>query len=276
MNEYGTPNADTTTVVDDPTLLAKMIDAVHNAGTRLLTLYAPNDRPNDWHEIANAGRRNEEASFDILRTALTAARPQAQWVDDEQETIVLPSGEWWAVDAAEGNVNLVHGLAEWCVSVTLIRDNIPVLAAVYQPIGDLTYTAICGGGAYLNGQPLRTSTKSDLAVAIVTTGQAEAGQKDTYRRLGDAITAMLSRALLVRATVPSTFPLLLVASGHYDVFWQYEPVLPGIAAGALFVAEAGGIVSDIHGNPWRPGSPDFLATSSRLHAATVEALSTVI
>ncbi len=276
MDKYRTPNADTAAVIDDPTLLAKMIDAVHDAGTQLLALYAPDARPNDWHEIANAGRRNEEASFDILRAALAAARPQAQWVDDEQETIVLPPGEWWAVDAAEGNVNLVHGLAEWCVSVTLIRDNTPVLAAVYQPIGDLTYTAVRGGGAYLNGRPLHTSTKSDLAVAIVTTGQAEAGQKDTYRRLGDAITAMLGRALLVRATVPSTFPLLLVASGHYDVFWQYEPVLPGIAAGALFVTEAGGIVSDVHGNPWRPGSPDFLATSSRLHAAAVEALSTVI
>nr|MBA2681291.1 3'(2'),5'-bisphosphate nucleotidase CysQ [Ktedonobacteraceae bacterium] len=149
-------------------------------------------------------------------------------------------------------------------------------AAVYQPIGDLTYTAIRGGDAYLNGRPLHTSTKSDLAVSIVTTGQAEAGQALTYRRFGDAVTAMLSRALLVRATVPSTFPLLLVASGHYDVFWQYDPVLSGIAAGALFITEAGGIVSDIHGHLWRPGSPDFLAASPKLHAAAVEALSMVV
>lgn len=270
------PNPDTTTLADDPALLAKVIDAVHDAGTRLLALYSPDARPGDWNEIASAGRRNEEASLDGLRDALAAARPQARWVEDDQETIELPPGEWWVVDAAEGNVNHVHGLPEWCVSATLLRDNTPVLAAVYQPIGDLTYTAVRGAGVHLNGRPLHTSTKSDLAVAIVTTGQAEAGQAHTYRRFGDALTAMLSRALLVRATVPSTFPLLLVASGHYDVFWQYEPVLPGIAAGALFVTEAGGIVSDIHGRPWRPGSPDFLASSPRLHAAAVEALSTVV
>jgi myo-inositol-1(or 4)-monophosphatase len=162
------------------------------------------------------------------------------------------------------------------VCATLVRDNIPVLAVVYQPVGDLTYTALRGGGVYLNGRPLHTSTKSDLAVAIVATGQAEAGQDLTYRRFGDTVTAMLSRALLVRATVPTTFPLLMVASGHYDVFWQYEPVLPGIAAGALFVTEAGGIVSDIRGNPWRPGSPDFLAASPKLHAAAVEVLSAVV
>lgn len=249
------PNADTAAVADDSTLLAKVIDAVHNAGTRLLTLYSPDAHPGDRNEIGSAVRRNEEASLDGLQAALAAARPQAQWVDDDQEKIVLPPGEWWAVDAVEGNVNHVHGLPEWCVSITLLRDNIPALAAVYQPIGDLTYTAIRGGGAYLNGRPFHTSNKSNLAVAIVTTGQAEAGQAFTYRRFGDAVTAMLSRALLVRATVPSTFPLLLVASGHYDVFWQYEPVLSGIAAGALFITEAGGIVSDIHGHPWRPGGP---------------------
>lgn len=261
---------------DDHVLLRKVIDAVRDAGARLLALYSPDERPSDWNEIAHAGHRNEEASLGGLQATLTAIRPQAQWVDDNQETAELPPGEWWVVDAMEGGVNLVHGLPEWCVSVTLLCDNVPVLAAVYQPIGDLMYTAMRGGGAYLNGRPLRTSTKTDLAVAIVTTGQAEAGQDDTYRRFGDAVTVMLSRALLVRATVPSTFPLLLVASGHYDVFWQYEPVLPGIAAGALFVTEAGGIVSDIHGHPWRPGSSDFLAASPKLHAAAVEVLSTVV
>lgn len=270
------PNADTLATADDHTLLAKVIDAVYDAGARLLALYSADARPRDWNEIANAGHRNEEASLVGLQAALTEARPQARWVDDDQETVALSPGEWWVVDAAEGNVNHVHGLPEWCVSATLLRDNIPVLAAVYQPIGDLTYTAIRGGGAYLNGRPLHTSSKSDLAVAIVTTGQAEARQEHTYQRFGGAVTAMLSRALLVRATVPSTFPLLLVADGHYDVFWQYEPVLPGVAAGALFITEAGGIVSDIHGHPWRPGSTDFLAASPGLHAAAVEVLSTVV
>ncbi len=269
------PNPDAAGAVDDATLLAKVVDAVHDAGARLLALYSPDARPADWNEIASAGHRNEEASLGGLRAALVATRPQAQWVDDDQETILLPPGEWWVVDATEGGVNLVHGLPEWCVTAALVRDNTPVLAAVYQPIGDLTYTARRGGGAFLNGRPLRASAKSDLAVAIATTGQAEAGQEGTYRRFGEAITAMLSRALLVRATVPSTFPLLGVASGHYDVFWQYEPVLPGLAAGALFVTEAGGIVSDIGGHPWRPGSPDFLAAAPKLHAAAVEVLATV-
>jgi myo-inositol-1(or 4)-monophosphatase len=67
----------------------------------------------------------------------------------------------------------------------------------------------------------------------------------------------------------------MVAAGHYDVFWQYEPVLPGIAAGALLAAEAGGVVSDTRGQPWRPGSPDILVTAPGLHVAAIQALAVV-
>jgi myo-inositol-1(or 4)-monophosphatase len=106
------------------------------------------------------------------------------------------------------------------------------------------------GGAFADGRRLRVSAKSDLGVAIATTGQAEAGQRETYRRIGDAITAMLDRTLLVRATVPSTFPMLLVT-------------------------EAGGLVTDLAGAPWRPGSADILASAPALHAGALATLSTV-
>jgi myo-inositol-1(or 4)-monophosphatase len=162
MKEDTTPQTSTAppATAEDRALLAKVIEAVHAAGSRLLALYSPEDRPRNRQEMATAGQRDEEASLGGLQAALAAARPQARWVEEEQETIALPSGEWWVVDAMEGGVNLVHGLPEWCVSATLLRESVPVLAAVYQPIGDLTYTAIRGGGAYLNGKPLHTSTKS--------------------------------------------------------------------------------------------------------------------
>ena len=166
-------------------------------------------------------------------------------------------------------------LPEWAVTVTLLRDGGPVLTVVRQPAGDLTYTAARGAGAYLNGRPLRASAKTDLDAAIAATGQAEADQRDTYRRIGESITALLGRALLVRTSVPSTFPMLLVAAGHADLFWQYEPVLPGVAAGALLITEAGGTVSRIDGSAWGPGSPDILAAAPGLHQAAADALTAV-
>ena len=73
-------------------------------------------------------------------------------------------------------------------------------------------------------------------------GQAEAGQTATYGPIGGSVTAMLGHALLVRTSVPSTFPMLHVASGQNDVFWQYACVLPGVAAGVEY-AQSGKKVS---------------------------------
>lgn len=181
------------TTAADFALLPTVVAAVRAAGVALLGLYTAAARPADRTDIFTAARRNEDLSVGVLRGLLADARPQTEWVGDDQETTPLPPGEWWAVDAVEGNVNHIHGLPEWCVSVTLLRDNLPVLTAVHQPVGGLTYTAVQGGGARLNGEPLHASDKIDLADAIVTTGQAEAGQDGTYRRLGDSIVAMLGR-----------------------------------------------------------------------------------
>lgn len=259
----------------DLALLPAVGAAVRAAGEQLLGVYSAATRPADRTGIFAAARHNEDLSVGVLRVLRAAARPQAHWVGDDQETTSLPPGEWWAVDAVEGNVNHAHGLAEWCVSVTLLRDNTPVLTAVHQPVPGLTYTAVQGGGAQLNGETLRVSAKTELADAIVATGQAEAGQNDTYRRLGDSIVAMLGRALVVRVTVPSTFPILDVAAGHFDAFWQYETVLPGVAAGVLLVTEAGGVVTDTRGGQWSPGTRDILIAAPGVHAAAIEAISNV-
>ena len=104
------------------------------------------------------------------------------------------------------------------------------------------------------------------------TGQAEAGQAETYARIGRSVTALLRSAFLVRVTVPSTFPMLLVAGGHTDAFWQYQPVLPGIALGILLATEAGCVVTTADGSPWTPGSGSILVAAPGLHAAMVSAL----
>jgi myo-inositol-1(or 4)-monophosphatase len=247
-------------------LLVEVTAAAREAGARLLAIYSPGARPSGRDDMLAAGHRNEDAAGPALRAALSAVRPQARWVEDDDEAAPLPDdGEWWAVDAVEGNVNHVHGLPEWCVSVTLLRAGEPVLAVVHQPVGDHTWTAVRGAGAFLDGRPLRASAKTELGAAVTVTGQAEAAQTGTYRRLGDSIVAMLPETLMVKATVPSTFPMLRVASGQNDVFWQFSPVLPGVAAGLLLITEAGGTVTRIDGEPWRPGDPDILATAPALH-----------
>lgn len=262
----------------DLELLSAVAQVAAEAGDRLLAVYSPGARPADRGELLKAATRNEEVSSAGLREALHALRPGARWLEEENEAGPLPAGEWWVVDNAEGSVNHVHGMPEWGVSITLVADGVPLLGAFRQPVGDLTYTALRGHGAYRGsgahpgGQRLAVSAKSGLDLAIVGTGQAEAGQAETYARIGRSVTALLGRAFLVRATVPSTFPLLLVAEGHTDAFWQYEPVLPGIALGILLATEAGGTVSAVDGTPWTPASDTVLVAAPGVHAGMVAAL----
>ncbi len=257
---------------EDGHLLGAMGAVAQDAGRRLLSVFSADARPADRDALLAAMRRNEELVAGGLRHALAALRPGAGWREDEADDAPLPLGEWWVVDAVEGNVNHVHGLRDWGVTITLMRDRQPVAAVVHQPLEKLTWSAARGGGARRNGQRVHVGAKTRLDAAIATTGQAQAGQVDTFERIGASVRAMLHAALLVRMAVPSTFPLLQLAEGQGDVFWQVAPSLEGIAAGLLIVTEAGGVASRIDGSPWAPGSPDVLLAAPGLHRAAVDAL----
>lgn len=259
----------------DGPLLAAAVAAVRAAGSHMLNRFDPQTRtPADRDGVVRAIYANDDASLSVARGLLQKARPGAGWVDDELEGGALPAGEWWVFDPVEGNVNHVHGLTEWGISATLIRDNRPALTAVFEPLSDRLYTAVSGSGvAYVNGVPMRPSAKKELKAAIVTTGQAKPGETaETYRRLSESVRAMLHSALVVRMTVPATFQLSLVAGGQIDGFWQYSDVRSGLAAGALLVSEAGGVVSDTRGNPWTLASEDFIACAPGIHRETIQAL----
>src|SRR3984957_10837022 len=147
-------------------LLAAVVAAATAAGDRLMADFSPDARPASRAGMAVGGRQLEELVLTELRPELARLRPRAGWVEDDLEIAPLPPGEWWVVDAVEGAVNYIHGLPEWAVTVTLLRDGRPTLTVVRQPIGDLTYTALVGGGAYLNGRRLRASAKTDLEAAV--------------------------------------------------------------------------------------------------------------
>jgi myo-inositol-1(or 4)-monophosphatase len=261
---------------DDQALLPAVVAAVQAAGKRIKDRFSPDARPHDLHDIGSMIHANDDVSLEIMRNALAKARPAIQWAQDEGGGGHLPPGECWVTDPVEGAINQIHGLTEWCVTITLVRDNVPVLTAVYLPLTDQTYTALRGGGATCDGMRLQTSLKTALNAALVGTGQAVPGESvDTYRRLGQSVTAMLSAALVVRVSVPATWQLIHIAAGRLDVFWQYSNVRCGLLAGALLVAEAGGKITDVDGQPWNLNSRHFLASAPALHEAAVKALSSV-
>lgn len=273
----GTAAAETTASAETAELdavLERTVTAVRAAGELLRERHDVDARPGDLDEVVRAIHANDEAVLALIEQPLLAARPGSRWVEDELASGLLPEGEWWVVDTAEGNINHIHGMGEWGVTATLVRDNAPLLTVVHLPLTGDTYTAIHGRGAHLNGEPLRSSAKSDLRAALVGTGQAKPGEdEEALRRMGASVTAMLLDALVVRVSVPATMQLIHVASGRMDAFWQFSDVRSGLLPGALLVSEAGGSVTDTRGEPWTLASGDFLASASGLHARVVDVLS---
>ncbi|MEU6554354.1 3'(2'),5'-bisphosphate nucleotidase CysQ [Streptomyces sp. NPDC046915] len=258
----------------DADLLAQTAIAVRAAGSALRDRFGDVVRHQTREELIRALAANDDVSLGVLRPRLALLRPDARWVEEELEGGALPPGEWWVVDPAEGNVNHLHGLPEWAVTATLVRENQPVLTAVHLPLTGETYTALVGAGAHLDGRPLRVSKTTDLGLSLVATSQARPDEdEEIVRRIGSSVTAMLLDALVVRTSVPATLHLLNVAAGRIDAFWQFAGARADLLPGALLVTEAGGRISDAEGRPWTPESESFLAAAPGVHANAVATLS---
>ncbi|MFJ9342161.1 inositol monophosphatase family protein, partial [Streptomyces sp. NPDC101733] len=120
--------------VSDGDLLDETVSAVRAAGSALRERFGEVVRYQNREELMRALAVNDDVALDILRPRLSRLRPDAGWVEDELDGGALPSGEWWVVDPAEGNVNHLHALPEWAVTATLVRENQPVLTVVHLPL----------------------------------------------------------------------------------------------------------------------------------------------
>ncbi|MFE2179678.1 inositol monophosphatase family protein [Streptomyces sp. NPDC059455] len=253
-------------------LLAAATAAVRRAGARLMKRYSTETRQSGLTELLADARENDAAVVDTLRPALAEILPSAGWLNDEHGSGPLDTGEWWLIDPVGGNINAIHGLADWNIGVSLVRDGRPVLAVVYVPLLDEMFTATAGDGAFLNGVPLRVSAKRSLDGALVGTGQAKPGQNaEVAERMGSSFTAMMKAAIYVRISVPVTHQLAQVAAGRMDLHWQFDNVRSHVA-GVLLVQEAGGIVTDLDGKPWQLTSESYIAAAPGVHAAALAVL----
>jgi myo-inositol-1(or 4)-monophosphatase len=159
----------------------------------------------------------------------------------------------WFVDPLDGTVNFVHQLPMFAVSMGAFRDGVPELAVVHLPLLGECFTAARGRGAFLNGDPIRVSRTEHLEDAVLATGFP-------YRRhvLLDNNLENFSRLFLrqrgVRRMGSAAADLAYVAAGRLDAFWELHLNPWDVAAGALLVQEAGGVVDTVvPGGDWLRG-----------------------
>ncbi|UQI43259.1 inositol monophosphatase [Streptomyces sp. HU2014] len=248
-------------------LLPAAVDAARAAGTLLADRRPAEPSPaTDLASLAAAFRSYDEPAAALLHDRLGTLRPQAGLLTDEFGGGIPDEGEWWLCDATDGAVQYLQGLPHWCVSVTLLRDGVPVLAVLHAPLQGMTYTATLGGGARLGSRPVRPSRRALSAAVVATSHPPFADRRpEAARRTGGSLGAALGHVLAVRNLGPTSLQVAHVASGHLDAFWSYGPDATNLLPGALIAREAGATVTDAAGGPWNARSEGFLAASPTLH-----------
>jgi myo-inositol-1(or 4)-monophosphatase len=158
------------------------------------------------------------------------------------------------VDPLDGTTNFLHGLPHFAISIALEREGVLVAGVVFNPVRDELFWAEKGTGAYLNDRRLRVAGRNDLRDALFATGIPYHGRPGHEVFLQEAERIMGKSAGLRRYGAAS-LDLAYVAAGRFDGFWERGLAPWDVAAGAVLVREAGGVVNEISGG-------DFMKTGA--------------
>lgn len=185
----------------------------------------------------------------------------------------------WVLDPLDGTVNFAHKIPHFCVLVAVQKRTATgsydtLLGVTIDPLRDEEFIAERGGGARLNGLPLRVSPATRLIDSVGATGFSYdrlVKQRDNHAEF--CRLNLLTQG--VRRFGSAGLDLAYVAAGRLAFFWEYDLNPWDLAPGVLTVQEAGGSVTALDGTDVPAGSGTLLATNGRVHQAMVAALRSV-
>ena len=199
--------------------------------------------------VSDADRAAEQAVISVIKRHYPDHAILAEESGQEGE-----SEYTWVIDPLDGTTNYLHGFPVFCVSVALMHNGRVEHGCVYDPLRQELFTASRGDGAQLDGRRIRVTGLTQMEKALLGTGFP-------YRDSNMAISpymGMLEKAIRetsgIRRGGAAALDLCYVAAGRLDAFWETGLAIWDIAAGALIIREAGGIISGLD------GSEDFLKT----------------
>jgi fructose-1,6-bisphosphatase/inositol monophosphatase family enzyme len=199
------------------------------------------------------------ASERTILELLEAARPNDGVVSEEGAARDSTTGLTWIMDPLDGTTNFVYGRPRWAVSIACRDAGGELVACTLDVPSGETFTAVRGGGAFLDDEPIRVNDVERLDQALIGTGFSP--DPELRRLQGAMVGALMARVRDVRRPGSPCLDLADVASGRLDGFFE---VLPGPwdwAAGSLLVREAGGLLT-VDGGPL--GRPQVIAAGPRL------------
>jgi myo-inositol-1(or 4)-monophosphatase len=246
-------------------ILAAAVRAALAGGAVLRELYG---KP---HRVTHKGAIDlvteaDVASEEKILAVLAELGGQAGVLAEESAAAYerAPEGAVWIIDPLDGTTNFAHGFPLFAVSIAYAEAGVTQAGVVYLPLQDELFSACLGGGAWLNGAPVRVSDVAALSAALLATGFPYAIAEELEGVLA-ALRRVLPRCQGVRRPGAAAVDLAYLACGRVDGFWEVNLKPWDTAAGLLLVSEAGGMVSTMHGGPASPYVPELLASNGRIH-----------
>jgi myo-inositol-1(or 4)-monophosphatase len=222
-------------------------------------------RKNDF--VSEVDHAAEDAIIGVLRDAY----PDHGFLAEESGETESGREYVWVIDPLDGTTNFLHGVPQYCISIALLQKGIAQQAVVFDPNRNELFTASKGVGAYLNDRRIRVSRTDKVEDALVGTGfpYREFGNIDEYLRM---LKNVMGGTAGLRRPGAAALDLAWVASGRFDAFFEMGLSPWDMAAGALLVREAGGLVADFAGNDAYLDSGRIVAANGKIFAAFLKLL----
>jgi len=229
-------------------------------------------RANDF--VTQVDKAAETAIIDIIRLAY----PDHAILAEESGSLAGRSSSSraeyrWVIDPLDGTTNFIHGFPHYCVSIAIQHRGATAHGVVYDPSKNELFTASRGRGAFLDDRRMRVSKCVQLKEALVGTGFPfqELSRLDLYFR---QLEQVMRNSHGVRRAGAAALDLAYVAAGRIDAFWELGLSAWDMAAGALMIQEAGGLVGDLAGDSNYFESGNIAAATPKVFPQLLAALKT--
>ncbi len=225
--------------------------------------------------VTDADVAAQKVIFDYLMSKFPTHCFLGEESDSLESTVALdklPPSTWcWVVDPIDGTANYVHRLANFAVSIALVRDSRSYVGIVYDPMADEMFSAIFEQGAWLNDAPVHASRCESLDQALIAASFPPNVQRESIEV--KQFIEVLVQAQSVRRLGSAALNLCYVGCGRLDGYWAGKVNSWDIAAGALVATEAKAILTARDGSPFHLTHGDLtVASTPALHQALCRCL----
>jgi myo-inositol-1(or 4)-monophosphatase len=239
------------------------IEAARRAGHALL---AHNNRP---HKISYKGiidlvTEMDHESERMVTEILRQSYPEYGILGEEGSKSTTPYNCRWIIDPLDGTTNYAYSYPLFGVSIALEKQGEITLGVVYNPLLNELFTAEKGGGAYLNGTSIHVTDTNELGKSLLASGFPYDVWSSSRNNCNEWEN-LIKKTISIRCDGSAALDLCHTACGRLDGYWELDLEAWDMAAGALIVQEAGGLVTQVDGTPFSHMQRNVLASNGHLH-----------